>query len=162
MADTKKYRLVFEKVENPFKKFEDEEEKEKEDEGEGSENPFMMGKMMIMGSMPTSSFTDPAEKFDIILREYNLHNLHTNFYISDKIFSILDNTDGVEILELLTPYRARIVFGKAFDEMLVQKNIQKAMNDYLIKGIGRMEEQTLSKLVEDQSQSQLEPPQELT
>lgn len=133
----KKLKVIFEKMTNPFKKgkssvspediFDPEPE---EEDGEQEDSEFGSMKMMIMGNMAGE---DPAMRFDILLNSYNIYNLHTNFWISDKIYKILNYTDGVEMVEVTSPYRARIVFGKAFDDMDVQKTIQHSLTDYLLR-----------------------------
>jgi hypothetical protein len=49
---------------------------------------------------------------------------HTNFTITEQIAKIIECVDGVEILDVFTPYRFRLGFAKLFDSLNVKKNIQ--------------------------------------
>ena len=48
---------------------------------------------------------------------------HSNFDITPNIASIIEETDGVETLDVFTRYRFRIGIGKAFDDSIVMRNI---------------------------------------
>lgn len=48
---------------------------------------------------------------------------HTNFNISAKIAKIIEESEGVEILDVFTRYRFRIAIGKLFEDNLVMKKI---------------------------------------
>lgn len=48
---------------------------------------------------------------------------HTNFNINNDIVDIIENTDGVETLDVFTRYRFRIAIGKVFDDAKVMKKI---------------------------------------
>lgn len=52
---------------------------------------------------------------------------HTNFNISQNIASIIEETEGVEILDIFTRYRFRIAVGQAFKDREVMQNIQEAI-----------------------------------
>lgn len=52
---------------------------------------------------------------------------HTNFNISQNIASIIEETEGVEILDIFTRYRFRIAIGQAFKDREVMQNIQEAI-----------------------------------
>jgi hypothetical protein len=56
---------------------------------------------------------------------------HTNFNVTKHIFRILENTDGVETLDVFTRYRFRIGIGKAFSDSVVMKDIQQSIYSYL-------------------------------
>ena len=47
---------------------------------------------------------------------------HTNFYLTDKIYTAIDNLAGVETIEVFTPYRMKVSIGRAFD---TRKTLQK-------------------------------------
>ena len=49
---------------------------------------------------------------------------HTNFTISEKHKNIIENTEGVETLDVFTRYRFRIAIGKAFQDRDIMQNIQ--------------------------------------
>jgi len=48
---------------------------------------------------------------------------HTNFNINNDVVDIIENTDGVETLDIFTRYRFRIAIGKVFDDAQVMKEI---------------------------------------
>lgn len=62
-------------------------------------------------------------------REFDFWVLHTNFNITNKIASFINQTDGVETLEVYTRYRARIGFPKSglFDVDEIKKKIEEEL-----------------------------------
>jgi hypothetical protein len=50
---------------------------------------------------------------------------HTNFSITEDVKKIIENCDGVEILDIFTRYRFRIGIGKCFNE----SDTMKLIND---------------------------------
>lgn len=79
-----------------------------------------------MGIIPYNEFTASGKIF-------NFWTGHTNFKITEDIFNIMDDTLGVEVLNVFTPYRFRIAVGKAFDATIVKQNIRDKICDYLKK-----------------------------
>lgn len=57
---------------------------------------------------------------------------HTNFNITAKVAKIIEDSDGVEILDVFTRYRFRIAIGKLFEDKLVMKKI----NDNIYEALG--------------------------
>lgn len=56
----------------------------------------------------------------------NLFNFwvgHSNFNITAKVAEIIEQSEGVESLDIFTRYRFRISVGKAFDDSSVMRNI---------------------------------------
>ena len=60
-------------------------------------------------------------------RLFNFWTAHTNFPITKEIKDIIDDTDGVETLDIFTRYRWRISIGKAFSSPEVKNNLMKAL-----------------------------------
>lgn len=58
---------------------------------------------------------------------------HTNFNISPKIAKVIEDTPGVETLDIFTRYRFRIGVGKIFDSKEVRLNIQNRIKKVLNK-----------------------------
>jgi hypothetical protein len=56
---------------------------------------------------------------------------HTNFSITQNIASIIEETDGVEALDIFTRYRFRIAVGKAFNDSDVMRNINNQTYQWL-------------------------------
>jgi len=54
---------------------------------------------------------------------------HTNFTISSKIASIIENTEGVEVLNVYTRYRFRIAVGHSFSDRHIMHLINKRINN---------------------------------
>lgn len=52
---------------------------------------------------------------------------HTNFNITPNIANIIEQVEGIEILDVFTRYRFRIAIGKAFKDRDVMNNIQEAV-----------------------------------
>lgn len=48
---------------------------------------------------------------------------HTNFDITHHIGRVIEDTEGVETLDIFTRYRFRISVGKAFDDAIVMRKI---------------------------------------
>lgn len=79
------------------------------------------GVLTPMGMIPITEHTRAG-------RIFNFWTAHTNFRITPEIYKIVDNTDGVETLEVYTPYRWRISIGKAFNTQEVKQRILKNLN----------------------------------
>lgn len=75
-------------------------------------------KVMITpaGLVPVTEHTRAGDIF-------NFWVAHTTFRITRKIVDIIDATDGVESLDIYTPYRCRISIGKAFDSVAVKTKL---------------------------------------
>ena len=69
-----------------------------------------------MGVVPLTEYSTPS-------RIFNFWVAHSTFRMTEAIKDIIDNTDGVEILDIFTPYRWRIAVGKAFDEQETKMSI---------------------------------------
>lgn len=71
-----------------------------------------------MGLIPIDDHTSASKIFNFWLG-------HTNFDITPYIAAIIEQTDGVETLDVFTRYRFRIGVGKAFDDSVVMRDINK-------------------------------------
>ena len=58
---------------------------------------------------------------------FNFWLCHTNFDITKNIALLIEELAGVETLDIFTRYRFRIAIGKAFDDSLVMRNINKTV-----------------------------------
>lgn len=56
---------------------------------------------------------------------------HTNFNLSKKVVDIIEDADGVEVLDVFTRYRFRIAIGKVFDDARVMTNINDKVYKHL-------------------------------
>jgi hypothetical protein len=73
-----------------------------------------------MGIIPMNEHTACGKIF-------NFWTGHTNFNISESVASDIENTEGVETLDIFTRYRFRIAIGKAFRDSLVMQTIQNKL-----------------------------------
>ena len=64
-------------------------------------------------------------------RIFNFWIGHTNFDINQQIKSILDEAEGVEILDIFTRYRFRVGIGKCFND----SETMKLINDRVYKAL---------------------------
>ena len=62
-----------------------------------------------LGLIPYNEHTASGKIFNFWLG-------HTNFNISSKIKDLIEECDGVEILDIFTRYRFRIAIGKCFND----------------------------------------------
>lgn len=56
---------------------------------------------------------------------FNFWMGHTNFDITQKIADTIEQTEGVETLDIFTRYRFRIAIGKVFDDSTVMREINR-------------------------------------
>lgn len=82
--------------------------------------------MMItpIGLIPLTEHTAPGKIF-------NFWTGHSNFNITQKISDMIEETSGVETLDIFTRYRFRIGIGKAFKDSEVMHDINKHVYSYL-------------------------------
>lgn len=73
-----------------------------------------------MGLMPYNELTAPGKIFNFWVG-------HTNFNITKSIASIIEQCEGVEILDIFTRYRFRIGVGKCFSDSETMKKINDAI-----------------------------------
>ncbi len=81
--------------------------------------------MTPMGVVPLAEHSVPSKVF-------NFWVAHTNFPITYNVRDIIENTEGVEILDIFTKYRMRIGVGKLFNSGKVRKHINNNIDQYLL------------------------------
>lgn len=69
----------------------------------------------------------PIEEMKDCDKVFNFWTGHTNFNISRTIAKLIEETDGVETLDVFTRYRFRVGFGKAFQDREVMGNINSTI-----------------------------------
>lgn len=77
-----------------------------------------------LGLIPYNEHTASGKIFNFWLG-------HTNFNISLRVKNIIEDCDGVEILDIFTRYRFRIAIGKCFNDSEIMKHI----NDIVYEGL---------------------------
>lgn len=69
-----------------------------------------------LGLIPYNEYTASSKIFNFWIG-------HTNFNISNIISTTIEDTEGVEILDIFTRYRFRIAIGKCFEDSEVMNTI---------------------------------------
>lgn len=69
----------------------------------------------------------PIEEMKDCDKVFNFWTGHTNFDISKTIAKLIEETDGVETLDIFTRYRFRVGFGKAFQDREVMGSINNTI-----------------------------------
>lgn len=93
-------------------------------------NNFIISKKNIrvmatpMGIIPVTENTASGKIF-------NFWTGHTNFDITPKVALLIEQTPGVETLDVFTRYRFRIAIGKAFKDAKVMQKINDTVYEYL-------------------------------
>ena len=77
-----------------------------------------------MGIIPITENTASSKIFNFWIG-------HTNFNITQKVAEIIEDTEGVEALDIFTRYRFRIAIGKVFTDSHVMRNINDNVYAYL-------------------------------
>jgi hypothetical protein len=77
-----------------------------------------------MGLIPYNEHTSSAKIFNFWIG-------HTNFNLSQEVVDIIENCNGIEILDIFTRYRFRIAVGKCFNDSLVMQEIKNTIFDHL-------------------------------
>jgi hypothetical protein len=71
----------------------------------------------------------PLHESNIPSKLYNFWMGHTNFRISRRIANIIKRVDGVEGLDVFSPYRFRLAIGRHFEQKTVMKAIDESVKD---------------------------------
>ncbi len=77
-----------------------------------------------LGLIPLTEQSRPSTVF-------NFWKGTTNFRITNQMVALLNDTDGVEILNVFTRYRFRIGIGKLFQDRKVMDSISEKIDAYL-------------------------------
>ena len=103
---------------------------DKNEEAIDDEDEFLIKKRSIkviaspMGLIPYNEHTASGKIFNFWLG-------HTNFDITINVSKIIENTDGVEALDIFTRYRFRVAIGKCFGASETMVRIQENICRYL-------------------------------
>lgn len=105
----------------------------KDEETDTSLDPkkFVKTKSASVKVMATPMGIIPINENTASSKIFNFWVGHTNFNITNKIAQIIEETDGVETLDIFTRYRFRIAIGKVFTDSNVMKNINDNVYEYL-------------------------------
>jgi len=155
----KKYMIGWEKWIDPFETEHDPEINEPNNEDEDSTyeeyDPMsgmgidaMLNKHITKHTVPV--LMTPAGMLPVNdnIRPSNTFNFwigHTNFRLTQNVIDIIEKVDGVEILDICTPYRLRLGIGRMFEGNKVKYDILTQVDEYLSykeKYINALQEQS--------------------
>jgi hypothetical protein len=107
----------------------EEESEEPKDDIKSLQSQFVRPKIPFMftpmGIIPYTESTASSKIF-------NFWTGHTNFNLSQKICDIIEQTEGVESLDIFTRYRFRISVGKVFIDSEVMRKINHDIYQFFL------------------------------
>jgi hypothetical protein len=107
----------------------DDEEEEDDEEKKQFYKPVSRNPIKViaspLGLIPYNEHTASGKIFNFWLG-------HTNFNISNNVKDIIEQCDGVEILDIFTRYRFRIAIGKCFNDADVINLINENINQIYV------------------------------
>jgi len=103
-------------------------ESEIDDDHNSDEDNNKLTKQLVM---VTPMGILPYNSANVCMKNFNLWIAHTNFTISTNIANLIENTDGVETLDVFTRYRFRIGIGQAFTDSDVMRHINHILYEYI-------------------------------
>jgi hypothetical protein len=114
--------IIWEKWQDPFgEKNDDVPDYDSYDEEELVDKTVVSKVLLTpMGMIPYNDNTASSKIFNFWLG-------HTNFSITQPISDLIEDTHGVETLDIFTRYRFRIAIGKAFDDSEIMRNINTSI-----------------------------------
>tara|TARA_B100000902_G_C27270711_1_gene896129 strand:+ start:668 stop:1093 length:426 start_codon:yes stop_codon:yes gene_type:complete len=99
-------------------------EEDDEEESEDYEEMEAYKQSNVAGNMPILPISKELMDDMAMLSNFDCWIGHTNFDITKEIKSILNKTEGVELLKVLSRYRFFVGIGKMFDFKEVRKKIE--------------------------------------
>ena len=85
----------------------------------------VQGVMTPYGMLPLTDETLASRKFKFWVG-------HANFRLTEDYYNVIGPTEGVETLDILTPYRFRIGVGKMF----VDRTVMNSVRDKMVAHVG--------------------------
>lgn len=89
-----------------------------------NKNNFIKVIATPMGMIPYNEYTASGKIFNFWIG-------HTNFNISRPIARAIENTEGIETLDIFTRYRFRIGIGKAFEDRNVMRLVDSRVQEII-------------------------------
>jgi hypothetical protein len=125
--------IVWEKWIDPFEKEEPLPEEDIDDINNLDEEQILPNHHMI----PTKAIITPIGIMplqDLNMSEiFNFWIGHTNFNLTKDVAGVIEQSDGVEVLDIITRYRFRIGIGKIFTDRDVMKQINDNVYEFIDK-----------------------------
>jgi len=114
---TKSFNIKWQKWQDPFdnediKEIIDKHKKNQvddEDESVVEHNHIKVMMHPILGAIPVTDYSQPGKLFNFWIG-------HTDFTISNAVMKIIEDTDGVEVLDIISRYRFRVGIGALFQD----------------------------------------------
>ena len=94
--------------------------------------------MTPVGIIPMNEKNLPGKNFNFWIG-------HTNFRITKTIARLIEGVDGVEVLDVNTPYRMRLGIAKLFNSSKTKVSICKSVDTYLSSSIMKYLKTNLNK-----------------
>lgn len=124
------HKIIWEKWTDPFgdnldeTKWNNYDDEDQDESSELLDNEMLRAKMgkpikviaSPLGLIPYNEYTASSKIFNFWVG-------HTNFNISKPVVNIIEQCDGVELLDIFTRYRFRIGIGKCFSDSDTMKTI---------------------------------------
>ena len=102
---------------------------DEQQESEEENNFYSSPTKVIMTPMGIIPYTNNTASSKI----FNFWTGHTNFDITPYIGGIIEQTEGIETLDIFTRYRFRIAIGKLFDAKSVMLDVNDRVYDFLLR-----------------------------
>ena len=58
---------------------------------------------------------------------------HSNFKLLENFYEIIESCEGVESVDIMTPYRFRIAIGKMFQDRNVMYNVKLRLTSWMVE-----------------------------
>lgn len=135
-----KYKIIWEKWKDPFGTEPEDDisqtifgeiPDEEDEDSELQDNPISGAKEVRCKIIVTPFGAIPYTENTASSKIFNFWTGHTNFGISKTIAEIIEDTEGVETLDIFTRYRFRISIGKAFQDSSVMRSINNQVYSFL-------------------------------
>lgn len=89
-------------------------------------------------------------------RRHKMFFMYTNIPISQPMCLVLGRVEGIEKLNIFSPYRAEIVIGEQFDDSQILMNIEKAYTEFCLDKRNRINQKITENLLQDNLDEQQE------
>jgi hypothetical protein len=126
--------IVWQKWFDPFGDDEEHHDFDNEYEDMEEDNPNLFNTPKPTKAIATPMGIIPYTENTASGKIFNFWIGHTNFNITSDVAYVIENSEGVETLDIFTRYRFRIAIGKVFDESKVKTDISKSVYGLLSNG----------------------------
>jgi hypothetical protein len=146
MSSKNKFKIIWQKWVDPFgyddideaeeagpdqDYYEDYENEEQNNNGKNLESYSGIYNPKYVKVIATPMGVIPINENTASNKIFNFWMGHTNFDITKDIVDTIEETSGVESLDIFTRYRFRISVGKAFDDSQIMRDINDRVYEHL-------------------------------